>query len=110
MNKLSVSIALAAMSLAAHAQSMEAPTKPDLAATSAVARFVDHPYYCKHLLSGGDDTELLPNSYSLALDASLKEVNLTGYQALARINALCAQHVNALNSERVSDLNQRKLH
>ena len=107
MNKLSVSIALATMSLAAHAQNMDAPTKSDLAATSAVARFVGHPYYCKHLLSGGDDTELLPNSYSIALDASLKEINVSVPQALARVNALCAQSVSALNSERVSDLNPR---
>jgi hypothetical protein len=110
MNKLIISIALAAMSLAAHAQSLEASTTLDLTATSAVSRFVDHPYYCKHLLSGGDDTELLPNSYSIALDASLKEINVPGYQALARINALCGQHVNALNSERVSKLNQPASH
>jgi hypothetical protein len=109
MNKLSVCIALAAMSFAAHAQNMAAPTKPDLTTTSAVSRFVGHPYYCKHLLSGGDDTELLPNSYSVALDASLKEINPSIPQALARINVLCAQSVGALNSERVSDLNQRNL-
>jgi len=110
MKKLTVSIALAAMSLAVHAQNMEAPAKPDFAAASAVARFVGHPYYCKHLLSGGDDTELLPNSYSIALDASLKEINASVPQALARVNVLCAWHVNALSSERVSNLNQRASH
>lgn len=90
MDKLSVSIALAAMSLAAHAHNMDAPTKPDLAARSAVLRFVGHPYYCRHLLSGGDDTEPLPNSYSVALDASLNEINVSVSRALAQMNVLCA--------------------
>lgn len=110
MKKLAASLALAAMSLALHAQNMGAPAKPGFAATSAVSRFVGHPYYCKHLLSGGDDTELLPNSYSIALDASLKEINASVPQALARVHALCAQSVGALNSERVSDLNPRASH
>jgi hypothetical protein len=89
MDKLFVSIALAAMALAAHAQHMDAPTKTDLAARSAVLRFVGHPDYCKHLLSGGHGTALLPNNYSAALDASLNELNGPVSRALAQIKGLC---------------------
>ena len=102
MKKLSVSIALAAMSLAVHAQNVDAPTKPDLAATSAVSRFVDHPYNCKQMLGGGDDGDLLPTSYNVALDASLREINAPVEQALAQIHARCVRRV-----QRVSDLNRR---
>lgn len=99
MKKLLVSTALAAISFAAHAQNMGAPTQPDFAAASAVARFVDHPYNCKQMLGGGDDGDLLPTSFNVALDASLREINAPVDQALARIRAHCAQRV-----ERVSDL------
>ena len=107
MKKLTVSIALAAMSLAVHAQNMDAPTKPDFSAISAVSLFVEHPDYCKHLLSRADDTELLPNGYSAGLDASLTEINVSVTQALVRINVLCARRVSALNSQQVSTLAQR---
>jgi hypothetical protein len=90
MDKLFVSIALAAMSLAAHAQNMDAPAKPDLATRSAVLRFVGHPDYCKHLLSGGHGTALLPNNYSAALDASLNELNGPVSRARAQIKVFCA--------------------
>jgi hypothetical protein len=105
MNKLAISIALAAMSLAAHAQSAEAPTTSDHVAAAAVSRFVDHPYNCKQMLGGSDDGDQLPSSYSAALDASLKEINTPVDQALTRIKASCAQRVNVLNWERVSKLN-----
>ena len=106
MNKLSVSIALAAMSLAVHAQNMQAPTSTDLVAAAEVARFVDHPYNCKQMLGGGDDGDLLPTSYNVALDASLKAINAPAEQAIAKIHARCVQRVSAMNSERVSELNQ----
>lgn len=107
MKKLTVSIALAAMSLAVHAQNMEAPASTDRGAASAVSRFVGHPYNCIQMLGGRDGGDQLPASYSVALDASLKEINAPVGQALARINALCAQRVSALNSERVSELSPR---
>jgi hypothetical protein len=97
MKKLTVSIALAAMSLAAQAQNMEARTRPDLAATSEVVRFVNHPYNCRQMLGGGDDGDLLPTSFNVALDASLNAINAPVDQALARIHALCAQRVSDLN-------------
>lgn len=97
MNKLTVSMALAAMALVAQAQDMEARTQPDLAATAEVARFVNHPYNCRQMLGGGDDGDLLPTSYNVALDASLNAINSPVDQALARINALCAQRVSELN-------------
>jgi hypothetical protein len=105
MNKLSVSIALAVLSVAAHAQNMGEPLGTDLVAASAVSRFVDHPYNCKQMLGGSDDGDLLPTSYGVALDASLNEIKAPVDQALARIYARCAQRV-----ERVSDLNRRGLH
>jgi len=110
MKKLTVSIALAAMSLAVHAQNMQASTSTDLVAASEVASFVDHPYNCTQMLGGGNDGDVLPASYNIALDASLKAIHAPADQALARINALCAQRVSALNSERVSELNPRNAH
>lgn len=97
MNKLTVSMALAAMALAAQAQNMEARTQPDLVATSEVARFVNHPYNCRQMLGGGDDGDLLPTSFNVALDASLREINAPVDQALARIHERCAQRVSDLN-------------
>jgi len=97
MNKLTVSIALVAMALAAQAQNMEARTQSDLAATSEVARFVNHPYNCTQMLGGGDDGDQLPASYSVALDASLNTINAPVDQALTRIHALCARRVSDLN-------------
>jgi len=108
MKKFTVSLALAAMSLAAHAQNMGAPS--ELVASSAVARFVDHPYNCKQMLGGGNDGDLLPTSYNVALDASLTQINAPVDQAFAQMNARCTQRVSELNAprvERVSELNQR---
>lgn len=105
MKKLTVSIALAAMSLAVQAQNMQAPTGTALVAAAEVASFVNHPYNCQQMLGGGNDGDLLPTSYNVALDASLNAIHAPVDQALARINALCTQRVSALNSERVSELN-----
>jgi len=104
MKKLTVSIALAAMSLAVHAQNMQAPTSTELVAAAEVSRFVDHPYNCNQMLGGGDDGDLLPASYNVALDASLKAIKAPADQAIAKIRASCVQRVSALNSQRVSDL------
>jgi hypothetical protein len=107
MKKLAVSLALAAMSLAVHAQNVEASISTDLVAASEVSRFVDHPYNCMHMLGGSDAGDQLPASYSIALDASLKEINAPTDQAIAQINARCTQRVSELNAqrvERVSDL------
>lgn len=97
MKKITFSIALAAMALAAHAQNMEAAAPSDLVAASAVSRFVNHPYNCQQMLGGGDDGDTLPTSYNDALDASLKEIKAPVDQAFAQLNARCAQHVSELN-------------
>lgn len=112
MKKLTVSIALAAMSLAVQAQNMQAPASTELVAAAEVSRFVDHPYNCKQMLGGGDDGDLLPASYNNALDASLKAINAPADQAIARIHTRCVQRVSELNAqgvERVSDLSPRSL-
>lgn len=109
MKKLTVSIALAAMSLAVHAQNMEAPIGTDLVAASEVLRFVDHPYNCQQML-GGNDGDVLPAGYNIALDASLNAIQAPVRQALARIQAICAQRVSAMSSERVSELTPRVSH
>lgn len=112
MKKLTVSIALAAMSLAVHAQNMQASTGTDLVAAAEVSRFVGHPYNCKQMLGGSDADDQLPASYSVALDAALKEINAPVDQAIFQINARCVQRVSELNAqrvERVSDLNPRNL-
>lgn len=99
MKKIAVSLALSAIAFAAHAQSMDTP--------SAVSRFVDQPYNCAHMLGGGNDGDLLPSSYNVALDASLKEIKAPVDQAFALLNARCAQRVSlrpAQGVERVSEL------
>lgn len=99
MEKLAVSLALAAMSLAIHAQNMEAPASTDLVAASEVARFVSHPYNCVQMLGGGNDGDLLPASFNVALEASLKAIDAPVDQALARIHASCVQRVSGLSQQ-----------
>ena len=107
MKKLTVSIALAAMSFVVHAQSVNAPAGGTLVAGSELSRFVDHPYNCAQMLGGGNDGDNLPASYNVALDATLKEINAPADQAFARIRANCGTRVSAMDSQQVSTLTQR---
>jgi hypothetical protein len=108
MKKLSISIAsgafmaLAMTTLNAHAQTPSEPVKPALTAKSEVLRFVEHPYNCSQLLGGGDDGDMLPNSFNVALEASLKELNAPAQQAMVQIKLRCMQRATVL---KLSSLN-----
>ncbi len=113
MKKIAVSLAFAATAFAAHAQSMEAPGQSASDTPSAVSRFVEQPYNCTQMLGGGNDGDLLPTSYNVALDASLKEIKAPVAQAFALLNARCAQRLGARPSQgaqRVSELNRSSTH
>lgn len=99
MKKIALSLGLAALAFAAHAQSAEVSAS-DRAATSAVAGFVNHPYHCSQMMGGGNDGDLLPASYNAALDASLREINAPVDQAFALLNARCAKRVAELRAQR----------
>jgi hypothetical protein len=102
MKKLSISFVLVVMALASHAQTTPAPDRADLLATSAVARFVEHPYNCSQMMGGRDDGDTLPTSFNVALDASLNEIGAPAPQAMDQLLSLCARSMGALT---VSSLN-----
>jgi hypothetical protein len=96
MAKLSVSMAVATLALAAHAQSNAAPVSAGPAG-SDVLRFVGDTYNCDKMLGRADDGDQLPAAYSVALNASLNEIKAPADQAIAKIYARCMQHVSTLN-------------
>ncbi len=97
MKKIALSLGLATLAFAAHAQSAEVSATTS---ASAVASFVNHPYNCTQMMGGGNDGDLLPASYNTALDASLREINAPVDQAFALLNARCAQRVAELRAQR----------
>lgn len=103
MKKIAVSLALSAIAFVAQAQNIDATGQ----SASAVSRFVDQPYNCAQMLGGGNDGDLLPSSYNVALDATLKEIKAPVDQAFALLNARCAQRVSerqVQGAQRVSEL------
>ena len=113
MKKLSVSVALVVMALTAQAQDSAVINKSDLNTTSAVSRFVQHPYNCQQMLGGGNDGDLLPASFSVAQNASLNDSGIPAEQTLALIQARCVQQVSAQGQQnpmqQVSALDRRNL-
>jgi hypothetical protein len=107
MKKIVVSLALTAIAFAAQAQSMGVSLQSAAPVPSAVSNFLDQPDNCRHMLGGSNDGDLLPSSYNVALDASLREINAPVEQAFALLNARCAQRLSARQApsvQRVTEL------
>jgi hypothetical protein len=101
MKKLSVAISIAALALVAQAQNNTAPINSGLIATSEVSRFVGNSHNCDIMLGVGHDGDVLPAAYSVALNASLNEINAPADQAIAKIYASCTQHQHDLKSAKL---------
>jgi hypothetical protein len=96
------SIALAMTALTAQAQNYAEPVKPVLVGKSEVLRFVEHPYNCSQMLGGTDHGDMLPDSFNVALEASMKEIDAPAQQAMVQIKLRCMQRMTDL---KLSSLN-----